>query len=343
MAPSALPGNSALILGPPIVGIVLNWFFYGILVMQYFMYLNNENKDKKWLRIAVHFIFLLDTIQSIMAMDDVFFWYVYNFNDILSLFKFNIATIDGPLLDALIMFTVQLVYCWRVWVLGRWRIVPICAAFLSLVACGCGMFIGINDIIVDLATAKRLRPVEETWLLASAVTDVTIACSMGYLLMKYRKEKTSKSTMALVRRLLLLTLETNAVTAAMAIALVTVFFIPSIREPNANIYEALGYTIGKLYSNCFMVLLNQRIYYHTSETIVEGTQTSFGFANRRSTDNRNASANQNQTAGTVSVIQFSETRTDAESGGTEMGGILETKGNLKPVGSREFGGETTIV
>ena len=79
----------------------------------------------------VHFIFLLDTVQSVLVMDDLFYWFVYHFNDYSSLGHFNFAVVDGPFLDAIIMFTVQTVYCWRVWKLGHWRFLPAVAVAAS--------------------------------------------------------------------------------------------------------------------------------------------------------------------------------------------------------------------
>jgi len=79
----------------------------------------------------VHFMFLCDTIQSVLVMDDLFYWFVYHFNDFTSFFHFNFALVNGPFFDAIIMFTVQIVYCWRVWRLGRWRAIPGVAAFAS--------------------------------------------------------------------------------------------------------------------------------------------------------------------------------------------------------------------
>ncbi|KAF5352676.1 hypothetical protein D9756_006282 [Leucocoprinus leucothites] len=181
--PDPLPVNAPLILGPLMVGIVLNWFFYGILTMQYLMYLNNDREDKKWLRTTVHFMFLLDTIQSIMMMDDLFFWFVHNFNDYsVAAFEFHLITVDGLFLDALIMFIAQLVYCWRLRELGKWTILPAASALLSLISCVSGMFIGIKMMYLDSTSARKYTPVEDVWLLASAITDIIIASSMTYLL-----------------------------------------------------------------------------------------------------------------------------------------------------------------
>jgi hypothetical protein len=65
----------------------------------------------------VHLIFALDAVQTFLTMDDVFFWFVYNFGDANKLLQFHWA-FDIPALDAIIGFIVQVVYCWRIWVLS---------------------------------------------------------------------------------------------------------------------------------------------------------------------------------------------------------------------------------
>ena len=81
---------------------------------------------------TVHFLFLLDTVQSVMVLDDLFYWFVYHFNDYGSFDHFNYALIDGLFLDSIIMSTVQIVYCWRLRQLGGWRVIPAVAAFVSI-------------------------------------------------------------------------------------------------------------------------------------------------------------------------------------------------------------------
>jgi len=101
------------------------------------------------------------------------------------------------------------------------------------------------------------------WLIGSAVADVAIASSMTWILLRQRGSRAQPTTGDRIVRLLALTLETNAVTAAVAIAAAITFFIKSIAPPTTNFYQLGGFLLGKLYSNCFMVLLNQR--HHGSE------------------------------------------------------------------------------
>ncbi|KAJ3577036.1 hypothetical protein NP233_g46 [Leucocoprinus birnbaumii] len=324
MASPDLPDDASLILGPPLVGIIINWWLYGIFVMQYcapslvdsrssgaashkvvlptVMYLNNANRDPKWLRATVHLLFVLDTAQSFMIMDDAFFWYVYNFGNYAFVKgRYNLASVDGILLDAMTMFAVQLVYCWRLWILGRWRVLPAIAAFLSFVSFVSGAFAGIVDIIVDPITqAGKYDPAAELWVFASAVTDVLIASAMAYQLIKYRAEHTSRTMLGIMKRILLLTLETNALTA---IALLITILVP--RLYHSNVYFANVYTIGKMYSNCFMVLLNQRACYTKCRRTAEDLQP-YNRPQITGIGTRGYSDNLNLTGDEISQIQFNE-------------------------------------
>lgn len=67
-------------------------------------------------------------------MDDVFFWFVYNFGDANKLLQIR-WVFDTPVLDAIVGFIVQAVYCWRIWVLSGWRTVSVLTFVVSLLQC----------------------------------------------------------------------------------------------------------------------------------------------------------------------------------------------------------------
>ncbi|KAF5345957.1 hypothetical protein D9756_010917 [Leucocoprinus leucothites] len=179
MAPP-LPGNAPLVLGPPLVGATLNWFFYGVLVVQYFLYLDNSHKDKMWLRAVVHFLFFLDTAQSILIARDMFSWYVYNFGGSEVFFELSVLGIDGPLLDSMIILTAQLVYCWRLWVLGGWKTLPGVTAVLAFISGITGTCVGLI-VQIDGAESDQFNSVQELRLFSGVAADILIACSMAYL------------------------------------------------------------------------------------------------------------------------------------------------------------------
>jgi len=256
--------------GPAIVGGILNWYLYGILTVQYILYLMYARNDKLVMRIIIHFIFVLDTVQTCFSMDDTFFYFVYGFGDVQRLFDLHWA-FDVPTLDAIIGLVVQGVYCWRIWVLSGWRVIPIFSALVALMAGASGFAAGILFRIHSDNPALGTLP-SILWLIGSAVADFIIAGSMTWILLKKGSFKTRSTTGDRIMRLLALTLETNAITAALAIASCIIFFIKSIAPPATNFYQLGPFLLGKLYSNCFMVLLNQRHHGSDSKAVTSSYQ-----------------------------------------------------------------------
>lgn len=119
---------------------------------------NSQHHQIKFLinPLAVHIIFLLDTIQSILTVEDTFFWFAYNFGDIDKIYQFHFASIDVPLIDAVVAFTVQMVYCWRIWVLSRWRVVP---TLITLVhSASSFLFFGhLTKVALDCPPGRSIR------------------------------------------------------------------------------------------------------------------------------------------------------------------------------------------
>jgi len=276
------------------VGSTLNWYLHGVLTVQYILYLLHSRNDKTTMKIIVHLIFALDTVQTCFTMDDVFFWFVYGFGDVNRLFQFHWA-FHIPTLDAIIGLIVQGVYCWRIWKLSGWRIIPIFILLVSLVAGASGFIAGIQFRLQHKAGTGVLAEIPSIlWLVGSAVADITIAGSMTYVLLHRRSApRVRRARGDKIIRLLALTLETNAVTAAVAIVTPIIFFAKSTGPPATNIFQIGGFLLGKLYSNCFMVLLNQR---HHGPGSRNGTTTS----SRRRDGLRSETSDFNIELGTIS-------------------------------------------
>ncbi|KAJ3569658.1 hypothetical protein NP233_g4897 [Leucocoprinus birnbaumii] len=300
--PPHLPDNANLILGPPIVGVALNWWLYGIFVVQY-----SYDPQTHSLPSAVHILFILDTAQSIMIMSDISF------------------CLDGPLLDAVITFMVQIVYCWRLRVIGKWKILPVISALLALLSCVSGM--------LDEIDPSHLRSAVYVWLFAGAITDILIASSMAYMLIQYRAARSNPSTMAIIKRILILILETNALTAAVAIGLLTAFLVPSITPPVKPLYKSIfsGFAdIGSLLTE------NQHLHCARVHSWEDVQQLLYGASQPayllRATQAGTTSQGHdglyihNQPVGQVSIIRFTEMRTDNEPTDIELGEIQGTKG-----------------
>ncbi|KAF5354110.1 hypothetical protein D9756_007312 [Leucocoprinus leucothites] len=266
MPHSSAPDGTLLKTGPVLVGIVVNWWLWGILIMQYITYLNSDQakRDRPALRGVVYSLFFLDAAQSILAMVDAFHWFVYNFGNADALSDLSMAGIDGPFLDGIIAFMVQLVYCWRIWVLSRRRLVlPMIIALLGLVSCVGGAIRGIQGVTVKVASklGGNFDFAVILWNAAGAAADILIASSMAYLLFTFSVRNTRRGLLRYIRLIAVFILETNMLTKPIG---------PKFTSLNLM----MGYPLGKLYSNCFMVLLNQRSTCQAGSIYAEGTTIS---------------------------------------------------------------------
>lgn len=82
---------------------------------------------------VVHVLFFLDTVQTVLIMNDAFNKYVYHFGDYDALLESTFSGTDGPVLDALIAMVVQFVYCWRIWVLSNRKVLPCIIGFVRAI------------------------------------------------------------------------------------------------------------------------------------------------------------------------------------------------------------------
>ncbi|KAG6833997.1 hypothetical protein H0H93_012693, partial [Arthromyces matolae] len=230
-----IPHDIASIAGPQIISIMLNWFLYGILVIQTYIYYQCFPDDHLRIKVLVYGVFTLDTIQSVCATADSFHWFGKGYGNLHMLADPYIAPFDAPILDGMIAFTVQTFFCWRIRVLQKSWWLPSFVFVFALASLAGAIASGIGGFQVhNLMRIGTLKWQLCLWLVGSAVTDTLIAVSMTYLLLRSRTHDYDQTNNILVR-IVRLTIETNTLTASVAITvLVCLLAIPN----NASIAAA---------------------------------------------------------------------------------------------------------
>ncbi|KAF7776835.1 hypothetical protein Agabi119p4_5228 [Agaricus bisporus var. burnettii] len=214
----------------------------------------------RWLRNLVHVIFFLETAQTVMTVADGFHWFVYGFGSIKKLGEYFLANFDSPILCSIIALISQGVYCWRIYYLSRWKIPTIIIGIAALTQTAGGIGIGIVN--------QRLGTIEEwdpkfnvlmiLWSTGSAVADTLIASIMTYLLLSSRPFESRKKRSTVMTKLIRLVIETNVASALVAVAVLLTTVITPIAPPKTSYFLCPGYVLGKLYSNSFITMLNNR-------------------------------------------------------------------------------------
>ncbi|KAI0807754.1 hypothetical protein C8Q74DRAFT_1363226 [Fomes fomentarius] len=213
----AIPSDIAIITGPAMIGICLNWGFMGVLVVQIYFYHLTFRQDPRAIRFLVYGLFLLDIAQTCLVTADAFHWFVFGFGNMVRLDDTFLNSWDVPFLDAIIATIVQTFYCWRIWILTKSLVFPILIFLVSLTQCGAGIATAVKAFQGHKLSLISVEEVAQqtTWLVASVVADILITAVMSYTLLRSRSRTLSaKST---IDRIVRITVETNMLTAGVAI------------------------------------------------------------------------------------------------------------------------------
>ncbi|KAI0260404.1 hypothetical protein BC834DRAFT_973417 [Gloeopeniophorella convolvens] len=237
-APTLIPPNIAEGTVPILLGTLLNWFMYGVLLVQVYLYNYYFPYDKRSIKTLVYAVFIIETVQTALAAADVFYWFANGFGNVPRLNNPYISDIDTPMLEN------------SLW----WLIIAI--EGISVTQAIGGMVGGIKGHLAgNFSQAHRFNVYVNMWLVGDAVADVLIAVSLTYLLLRSRKREYHFSSDNAVAKLIRLTIETNIVSATVAVVALIMF----MGWPNHKYFYCPTAVLGKIYSNTLLVTLNNRI------------------------------------------------------------------------------------
>ncbi|KAJ7258510.1 hypothetical protein C8J57DRAFT_1720674 [Mycena rebaudengoi] len=189
--------------------------------------------------IAVYGLALLDILQTVMVTADAFHWFLYGFSNPLLFDEPLLNSWDVPVLDSVISLIVQAFCCWRIYILRKGVVVPV--------------LILINYQVGHLSLSREYIGAETIWIAGSAVADLAIAGVLSWTLLSGRNNSLSAHN-SMLSRLIRLIVETNALTAGVAVVAIGLFW----GFPGTALVSVPIALIGKLYTNCLLALFNNR-------------------------------------------------------------------------------------
>ncbi|KAJ7154400.1 hypothetical protein C8R43DRAFT_1001114 [Mycena crocata] len=256
MSVPGIPQDIAMITGPTMVGICLNWGFMGLLAAQIYFYHTSFPDDAPGIKALVYGLALLEVLQTILITADAFHWFVYGFGNMEKLDETFLNSWDVPLLDAVISLVVQAFYCWRIYYLRKGYVIPALILVVSLVQCAAGIITAVRAHKLGKLSLISTEVIAQTvWLVGGAVADVAIAGVLAWALLRERKTSLP-ATHGLITRVIRLIVETNALTAGVAvIALILFWGVPQ----HSTLVVPPTAIIGKLYTNCLIAVFNNRM------------------------------------------------------------------------------------
>ncbi|KAH9019670.1 hypothetical protein EDB85DRAFT_551648 [Lactarius pseudohatsudake] len=220
---------------PLLFGTVFNWALYGVLCVQIYVYSYNFRMDRRSLKFLVYFVFLVESIQTALTGADLYYWFVAGFGNMERFGNSPFAPI--PIIGAVISFIVQGYFCYRIWVLNK-RSSWICwvIAVAAVTQSAAAIWASIKPLTVEKYAATKAAIY--LWAISSALVDILIAVAMTLLL---RRASGNFSSFVLIR-VVRLTIETNTLTATLAITSLVLF----AAFPNELYYAYTVAILGKV-------------------------------------------------------------------------------------------------
>ncbi|KAF9466974.1 hypothetical protein BDZ94DRAFT_1250213 [Collybia nuda] len=262
---AAAPPPVVLLVGPILVGVCLNWLFWGFLTVQVYYY-TMFFKDSLKLRALVYSLYAADSVQTMIAMHSGFRILCTHWGNVSAIIFPGWTFCVVPVFSGIISFPVQAFFAYRIWSLRKSyepasasKVLNVVVVFI--VACALmqataavvtgGQLILINDIqrFSELNTAISI------WLVGSCVCDITITITMLILLRKARQRTRWRHTKSVINNVIQQTIETGLVTTVTALLELILFLV----EQDTSLHTTMAYMLAKLYTNSLMATLNSRI------------------------------------------------------------------------------------
>ncbi|KAF8904514.1 hypothetical protein CPB85DRAFT_1437809 [Mucidula mucida] len=253
-----IPDNIESIIGPQLLGSLFNFTLYGILALQVYIYHTSFPQDNRKIKWLVYFVFAFETAQTIMNGVDVFNSFARGFGNLLIIAEPGISPIYTPIMGSVIAFMVQIFFSYRIWIIKRsvwWLSATI--ATISLVQAASGFVGGVRAILlvkdIQAGHAHNQTLLVYMWLIGDAVADVLIAGVMSVLLLKAKSRQHSQTNDA-VSRIVRMTIETNALSTAIAVISLVLF----ATDEKGTFFICPTMVLGKIYSNTLLLTFNNR-------------------------------------------------------------------------------------
>ncbi|KAJ8516424.1 hypothetical protein ONZ45_g6249 [Pleurotus djamor] len=269
-----------VLIGPLFIGIILNWFLLGILVIQFYNYFKDGYNDNIIIKLMVVVVMILDALQTVFTTHLCWALLVESWGHPEAVFSPPWSAATLPIMSGLISGIVQFFFAWRILRLKSNWITRGIVALICLVALmqAIAAIVGSVKVAIsgNLASPSELFSYFTIWLVGSFVDDFIIAITMYTILAFAVRSTISKETGSHVQRIMYLTVQTGAITAAAALVELILF----LHFKSNNLHNVPALLLGKLYSNVMLASLNSRR--STSGTSTSENSNSFSLGNIRS-------------------------------------------------------------
>lgn len=259
-----IPPNIQTITAPLILGELFATYMYGLLTVQFYLYYITFPNDSKYIKLLAYGVFLIESLSCAMCIYDTYGWFASGYGNMIALNQLYFSAFDTPMMEAMVGGALQLLYCYRIYMLNKKALViTIFIGLLVLTEVTAGIYVGIAtkvqaETILE-AAANDFTAQIVLWV-AAAAADITIAVTMITILLRRRKGEHSAApyqrSEVIISKIIKLIVETNLASTFLAILIVCVH----LASPNTNWFVCPALVLGRVYSNSLFLILNNRHY-----------------------------------------------------------------------------------
>ncbi|KAJ7288629.1 hypothetical protein C8J57DRAFT_1280860 [Mycena rebaudengoi] len=247
------PVNLGQLTSPVLIGGLLNFLLFGTLTAQVYLYSICFPHDRRVVKALVYSIYLTMLVCLFLDAVDMHFWFGAGFGDLDKFAKARYSGVTSPIIGSLVGLCVQFFFAYRISMFRQAVLFSGVVALISLMQAAGGIGGGITLYIADSGNIEVLAKNVSfiyMWLIGSAVADVLIAAAMTYLLMNTAEPGTHH----IVKRVVRLIIETNTLTALVAILGVILF----AGSGDSTYFLCPTMALPGIYANTLLVVLNNR-------------------------------------------------------------------------------------
>lgn len=252
-----IPPNIGAIAGPTLLGFMFEYAFFAILCLLVYDYFSSFPDDKIVSKLVVYSLFAITLTQTVLLTVDAWRMFATGYGNPLELLTVGFIWFSVPVTTSVVSMIVQIFFAYRLYLLSKsWLL----GGFITCVSLTQGITGIVSGSQAHRINNFALLPTQAfvgtiTWLTGSAVCDVIIAVSMIYFLSS--RDTGFKETHNIIRRLVLLTIETGSVTAFLAIVTIVLFGV----FPGQTYYTTPSIVMANSYAISAVVIFNNRTHF----------------------------------------------------------------------------------
>ncbi|KIJ65732.1 hypothetical protein HYDPIDRAFT_110882, partial [Hydnomerulius pinastri MD-312] len=246
--------------GPGIIGLVISVAMYGTAVGQSIFYARSFPKDPISTKLTVFLLFLADTVH---LLGTCYFYWV----QLIACHRMTSWSCQTQLppeawfavpVNYLITFTVQGLYCRRIWIIsGKKKRVMVPILVTAVVQLGLGSWSSVETIRHKTIEYLFSTPLTAYAAFASTVCDILITSAVFKYLWRSQRGVRMRSRPTFIQELATVSINMGTLTCLVSLSVGIVYLV---QESQGEHYwvTAPGVVLSRCYINSFLAVLNAR-------------------------------------------------------------------------------------